>query len=332
MAYLAQTLITRSWFLSGIVARNLQTVTGDQINEGLMLLNSLLDFKQIETDLIPYWTYIELNLIPNQETYFLPYIAEIESSTFNIGVVRYPMDQISRRNYYGSARVDNLSSLPFSWNFNRGEGGGTFATYFLPESNYPWKMMVKFFLTDVALQTDLTNVYSGLAAGFVTNVNVTSPGVYTSLPTVTIGAPPLGGTQATGYPILTNGGISSIYLTNSGSGYITAPPVVISGGGGTGGGAATSVITSYNFLQNSNAGYDTSYIEYLRYALARQMASEYGILFNPQSEKIFQSYQRKLMYMSPPDLSQKKVTILASDNQTGFSYADVNIGMGWRPS
>ena len=110
MPYLAQDLITRSWFLSGIVARNLQVPTGDQIYDGLQMLNDLLNFKQIETDLIPYWTYIELPLVANQEYYFLPYVAAIESATFNIDVVRYPMDYVSRRNYYGTSRVDNIST------------------------------------------------------------------------------------------------------------------------------------------------------------------------------------------------------------------------------
>jgi len=251
MPYTAQELITRSWYLSGIVARNLQMPTGDQINDGLQMLNDLLNFQQISVDLIPYYTYIEMPLVAGQEYYFLPYIALIESATFNLDVVRYPMDSVSRRNYYGSARVDNISTLPFSWNFTRGEGGGTFACYFKPQSNYPLKMMVKFFLVDVSLDTDLTNV---------------------------------------------------------------------------------SQTVPYTFLQTANQGYDTSYIEYLRYSLARYMCSEYGILFNPESEKIFRSYERKLMYMDPPDLSMKKVTILASDDQVGFNYGDVNIGRGWRPS
>ena len=229
MAYTAQTLITRSWYLSGIVARNLQTVTGDQITDGLMLLNALLDFKQIETDLLPYWTYIEMPLVSGQEFYFLPHVAAVESATFNIDVVRYPMQSTHRRAYFGSSRVDNISSLPFNWNFNRGEGGGTIGFYFLPESNYPLKMMVKIFLNDVDLSTDLTNINS-------------------SLP--------------------------------------------------------------YTFLQTQNAGYDTSYIEYLRYALAEYMCSEYGIIFNPQSAAILRKYERKLMYMSPPDLAMIKSSIL----------------------
>lgn len=249
MPYFAQELITRSWFLSGIVARNLQLPTGDQIYDGLQMLNDLLNFKQIEIDLIPYWTYIELPLVAGQEFYFLPYVAAIESATFNIDVVRYPMDFVSRRNYYGTSRVDNISTLPFSWNYNRALGGGNMALYFLPESNYPLKMMVKIFLVDVTLDMDLTNL---------------------------------------------------------------------------------SEIVPYTFINSSNQGLDTSYIEYLRYALAQYMCSEYGVLFNPESEKILTSYKRKLMYISPPDLSTQKTSILTQG--TGLNWGDINIGKGWRPS
>jgi len=249
MPYLAQDLITRSWFLSGIIARNLQVPTGDQIYDGLQMLNDLLNFKQIETDLIPYWTYIQLPLVANQEFYFLPYVAAIESATFNIDVVRYPMDYVSRRNYYGSSRVDNISTLPFSWNYNRALGGGNMALYFKPESDYPMKMMVKLFLVDVTLQTDLTDI---------------------------------------------------------------------------------SEIVPYTFINSANQGLGTAYIEYLRYALAQYMCSEYGVLFNPESEKTLTSYKRKLMWESPPDLSSIKTSILTEQN--GLNYGDINIGKGWRPS
>jgi hypothetical protein len=251
MAYLAETLITRSWYLSGIIARNLQTPTGDQINDGLNMLNDLLNFKQIETDLIPYFTYISMPLVAGQEFYFLPYVAAMESSTFNIDVVRYPMDVVSRTNYYGSARVDNISTLPFSYNYNRALGGGNLALYFKPDQAYTLKTMVKLFLVDVSLQTDLTNI---------------------------------------------------------------------------------SQTVPYTFINSANQGLDTSYIEYLRYALAQYMCSEYGIMFNPESEKILTSYKRKLMYIGPPDLSNKKVSILTADGQSGFNYGDVNLGHGWRPS
>ena len=260
MAYTAQDLITRSWFLSGIVARNLQVPTGDQIYDGLHMLNNLLDFKQIETDLIPYWQYITFLAVPTQEYYFLPYVAEIETSTFNIGVVRYPMVQTSRTNYFGSSRVDNIYTLPFSWNYERGVGGGTFATYFIPDQPYPMKMKAKIFLVDVSLTTDLQDV----TANFVNTYNV-------------------------------------------------------------------QYYTPYTFINNGIQGYDTAYIEYLRYALARYMCSEYGVMFNPESERILLSYQRKLMYEGPPDVTGKKLSILYADSNPGYNWGDCNLGHGWRP-
>ncbi len=235
MAYTARTLITRSWYLSGIVARNLQSVTGDQATDGLMLLNALLDFKQVELELLPYYTYnTSYTTVAGQEMYFIENCALIQSLTFNLDVVRYPMDFVTQTNYFGSARVDNISTLPFNWTYQRVLNGGNLYMYFLPDGAYPLKIYGKFFLTNVDLNTDLTTVY------------------------------------------------------------------------------------------------DTSYIEYLRYALAQYMCSEYGVSFNPESERKLISYQRKLMYMSPPDLSMKKSSILAQS--TGLNFGDVNIGRGWRPS
>lgn len=331
MTYTAQTLITRSWYLSGIVARNLQFVTGDQITDGLMLLNALLDFKQIETDLIPYWTYIEMPLIPGQEFYFLPNVAEVELATFNIGPVRYPMQKTGRRMYFGTSRVDNISTLPFNYNYNRGENGGTLAFYFLPSQNFPAKMMVKFFLNDIlSLQTDLTTIFATLATGFISSITVTSQGAgFTLTPTVAISAPQnTNGTQATATAQIANGNVIAINIINPGSGYTQTPTVTITGNG-TVAAKATANITNFTFLQSQNAGFDTSYLEYLRYALSQLMCSEYGIQFNPESAGILQKYERKLMFMSPPDLSRIGTSILT--DITGLNWGDINIGLGWRP-
>ena len=251
MAYFASTLIERSWYLSGIVSRYLQTPTGPQMADGLYMLNALLDYKQIETDLIPYYQYILMPAVPNQETYFLPFVAEIETMTFNLDVVRYPMDYVTRSNYFGSARVDNIDTLPFSYNYNRALGGGNLSLYFLPSENFPLKMMVKIFLVDVTFTTDMTNV-------------------------------------------------------------------------------SESVTLPYTFINNSVQGYDTSYIEYLRYELASYMTSELGVEFNPRSQKILDAMRRKLMYMSPPDLSMRKSTVL-SEGRSALNWGFVNIGRGWVP-
>lgn len=237
MTYLAQDLITRSWFLSGIVARNLQFVSGDQLNDGLNMLNALLDFKQVETDLIPYYNYNQsYSTVAKQEKYTIANCAEISSCTFELQNVRYVMQYLTPENYFGAPRVDDVYTLPFNYTFLRQKGGLDLYLYFIPDKVYPLNIYGKFFLTDVSLNTDLTTVY------------------------------------------------------------------------------------------------DTSYIEYLRYALAQYMCSEYGILFNPESEKILIKMQRKLMYMMPPDLSMQKQSMLQADKSGMLTWAQVNLGAGFWPS
>jgi len=70
---------------------------------------------------------------------------------------------------------------------------------------------------------------------------------YTSAPTISISAPPAGGTQATAIGILTTRNqvtsLEYIYLTHAGVGYgNTAPIITISGGGGTGAAATCSLV------------------------------------------------------------------------------------------
>lgn len=251
MGITAEQLIERSFYLSGIVSRNLQTPTGEQIALGLDLLNALLDFKQIETDLIPYWQYIEMPCVQGQEYYFLPYVVAVESATFNLSVVRYGMRGNSRTAYYGSPRVDNISTLPFSYNFDRSIGGGNLAVYFLPNSDYPLKMMVKIFLSNVALNTDLTNI---------------------------------------------------------------------------------SESVPYTFINTANQGFDAGYIEYLRYGLAAKICEEYGVSMNPEAMRTLTSYERKLMYVSPPDMVMHKSSLLNASKTPTLNWGFVNLSNGWVPS
>jgi hypothetical protein len=233
MAYSALTLITRAWYLSGIVARNLQTVSGDQITDGLFLLNTLLDFKASDIRLIPYFTRYAGVFVQSQEMYFIPNLYEIETMTFNIGVVRYPMSETTRDVYFGNGRVDNIASLPFQYHLERTFGGSNVWVYFLPDQNYVFNLIGKFALTDVTLMQDMALVY------------------------------------------------------------------------------------------------DNFYLEYLRYALAQFMCNEYNISFAPEKLQMLKIYEKKLMDVSPPDLTMKKVNFI--NESTSINWAQVNIGKGWTP-
>src|SRR5712671_955550 len=84
--------------------------------------------------------------------------------------------------------------------------------------------------------------------GGIATVSLVTAGTgYTSAPTVTIGAPPAGGIQATALAATTGGlnntGIViSTTLTGGGAGYTSTPTVTLSGGGGSGATATATVV------------------------------------------------------------------------------------------
>lgn len=94
--------------------------------------------------------------------------------------------------------------------------------------------------------------------GIVSAINITNAGSYTSIPTITIAAPPAGGTTAEAIPIFSDipsGSnalpLEGIAIINSGSGYTTAPAITISGSGG---GTATAVINTQHQIGGNGSG------------------------------------------------------------------------------
>ncbi len=159
MAYTVTDLVTRAFYLSQVVSRELETVSGQQLSDGLTWLNALLSLKSANSRLIPYYQLYQFNAVPTVEEYFVPNLVQPETLTFNIGPVRYSTQPVSRRPYFGAGRVDNIYSLPFNWHFERTLGGSNIFMYFIPDQNYPIKIWGKFGFTDVTLNQDLLTLY-----------------------------------------------------------------------------------------------------------------------------------------------------------------------------
>ena len=113
MAITALELITKAYYLSQVVSRELQVPSGSQISDGLYLLNALLDVKGSDVRLIPYFNETVFSSVQGQEVYPLTNQLSIESLTFNIGTIRYSMEPRGRREYFATGRVDDIQSLPF---------------------------------------------------------------------------------------------------------------------------------------------------------------------------------------------------------------------------
>lgn len=159
MAYTVQQLITNSYYLSQVVARELQSVSGSQISDGLDLMNDLLGVQSGQVRLISYFKEYNSTLVAGQEKYTIPGLIYAETFTFNIGPVRYQTYNLSRDQYWGSSQVDNINALPFNFNFERTLGGSILSVYFKPQDNYPFRVWGKFGLNAVILTDDLEAVY-----------------------------------------------------------------------------------------------------------------------------------------------------------------------------
>lgn len=159
MAYPVTKLINRAFYLSGIVAREFETISGSMFSDGLDLLNSLLDVQSANTKLIPYYKRYELQLQAGVEEYFIPNLYDVESFTFNINQVRFASQKLKRNDYFATARVNGITALPFSWHWERETGGTRLFFYYLPDSNYLSQLIGKFGLTDVVPTTDLNDAY-----------------------------------------------------------------------------------------------------------------------------------------------------------------------------
>lgn len=156
MSYTVTKLITNAWYLSSIVSRDLETVSGAQLSDGLDLLNALLAVKTADDRHIPYYSVYDTTAVAGQEMYFIPNLILAQTFTFFINSVRYSTIVQQRKNYFGSPRVENINSLPFNWHIERCFGGSNLYLYFNPNSNFPMQIVGKFSLNQVTLNQDLS--------------------------------------------------------------------------------------------------------------------------------------------------------------------------------
>jgi len=154
--YYVPELITGAFNTAGIVAREFETVTAQQGQDGFNLLNEILTDKTVEEDMIPYYLKYTFNAVQGQETYFIPNLINLDTLTFFIQSVRYQMTPLPRREYFGTPRANNVQSLPYNWHLERCFGGANLYLYFLPDTSYPMEAWGQFWLASVNINQDLS--------------------------------------------------------------------------------------------------------------------------------------------------------------------------------
>lgn len=162
MAYTVREVINKAYYLSGKVSRGLETVDGQDLTDGLQLLNTILSLQAIQKRMIPFFKRYEFDTEVGVEDYLIPNLLEIENITFNIEQVRFPLVDQDRTQYFGSFRVDNVETLPSRWHLEREKTGSRIYLFPLPAAVYQVKLSGKFGLLGVTiadLNVDLLDTY-----------------------------------------------------------------------------------------------------------------------------------------------------------------------------
>jgi hypothetical protein len=353
MSYPVTSLISESYYTSGIVSRGFQTVAGDQVEVGLLKLNEILSDTAIEDNLVPYFdTAYDFYAVPGQEMYFIPGLSQLETLAFFIDTVRYQMRKNSQDKYFGQGRAQNVESLPFNWHAERCFGGTNIFIYFFPDRQYPMQATGRFRLNNVLISQDLSSpaatanlgailaptLPATLIAGqFVVN-NIDLAGTYASttafityintgvIPGVTAalvnGEFILTATQGISINLITsgagavNGTISFVNFATNGLNTIIPNPQI----GGIGGGALNQTFMPMVL--------DQYYINFLQYKLANLLCIAYNFT-TPQNlmDKLKHYEQMISKKSSPMDLSIGKISTLGKLDF--INYGQVNLGHGW---
>jgi hypothetical protein len=160
MPYTVTKLINNAFYTSGIVAREFQTVSGTQVQEGLDYLNEILGDTRAADDMLSYFTRYTFNTVAGQEKYTIPGLIEVDSLTFTLDTIRYQMNETQRIEYFGTPRANQISSLPLMYHVERQLNGADLYMYFLPLQVYPMELWGLFGLTAItSLATDLLLTY-----------------------------------------------------------------------------------------------------------------------------------------------------------------------------
>lgn len=170
MAYTTNQLISSSYYASGVVSRQFETVNGTQLADGLDWLNDIISDKTVDQGMVPYEGFFPFKAIPGQQVYYIPNLVQIDTLVFFLDDVRYPMKYTQRNDFFGSARVENIQTLPYEWYWERKFGGGNLHIYFAPDQSYPMEIHGVFRMAQVALGQDLTSD--------VTTANLGNPIIY----------------------------------------------------------------------------------------------------------------------------------------------------------
>ena len=141
-----------------IVAAQAETVSGDQLKDGLEHLNDFLALQNANSRMIPYIRVGNLTCIPNSEELFVKHLLNIDALTLRVEEPRsyalQTLPLLGRKGYFTHDYPFFLR--PRFYHLEKIKGGSLLFLNPTPDKAYPLKLVGKFGLTEVSYNDDLS--------------------------------------------------------------------------------------------------------------------------------------------------------------------------------
>lgn len=161
MTCMVTELITKAWNLSGIVAAQAETVSGDQLSDGLEHLNDFLALQNANARMIPYTRVQQLTCLAHSEELFVKYLLTLDALTLREEEPRSyalkALPLLGRKEYFTHDYPSFLR--PRFYHLEKTKGGSLLFLSPTPDKAYSLKLVGKFGLTEVNHNDDLSTIY-----------------------------------------------------------------------------------------------------------------------------------------------------------------------------
>lgn len=161
MPYTVTELITKAWNLSGIVAAQAETVSGDQLIEGLDHLNDFLALQNANSRIIPHTRIQQLTCVTHSEELFVQHLLSLDSLMLREEkpscYLLQSLPLLGRKQYFNQDYPSFLR--PRFYHLEKTKGGSLLFLSPTPDKAYSLKLVGKFALTEVNANDDLSATY-----------------------------------------------------------------------------------------------------------------------------------------------------------------------------
>lgn len=162
MTYMVTELITKAWNLSGIVAAQAETVSGDQLSDGLEHLNDFLALQNANARMIPYTLVQQLTCVAHSEELFVQHLLSLDSLTLREEkpscYLLQSLPLLGRKEYFNQDYPSFLR--PRFYHLEKTKGGSILFLSPIPDKAYSLKLVGKFGLMEVNYNDDLSAIYN----------------------------------------------------------------------------------------------------------------------------------------------------------------------------